>query len=336
MFICNICNKSFLRKYHLTRHQNNKKKCTSSIENSKNNEEVSQNNEEAPQKNEEAPQKIEGNEENLDNGENEENENIKQSYICSNCNKEYSRKDNLNRHIDKYCKNIMKNRENNVIIELLNENKKILDKMKDLEEKVINAPPSIINNTHNNTHNIHVTNNILNFNDLNYSIDEKFIYKCLRDGFLGDIEYLRRVYLHDIPKENRPIKCLDPSRDKCVVRKNGEWIATTGTDIYRQSLKKLADHYLRVNNCMLDSNCYYTEDSNTDLHIDFYDENNEDSDNDTKDIEEYINTYSESDNIQSSNNAKIDEYMNNLNRITRMMENKNVERVSKHMNILLK
>jgi len=333
MFICNICNKSFLRKYHLTRHQNNKKKCTSSIENSKNNEEVSQNNEEAPQKNEEAPQKIEGNEENLDNGENEENENIKQSYICSNCNKEYSRKDNLNRHIDKYCKNIMKNRENNVIIELLNENKKILDKMKDLEEKVINAPPSIINNTHNNTHNIHVTNNILNFNDLNYSIDEKFIYKCLRDGFLGDIEYLRRVYLHDIPKENRPIKCLDPSRDKCVVRKNGEWIASTGSDIYKQSLKHLIDNYLIVNNNMLDEN-QDNKNNEYDIKLELkktdiiYDDNN--------DIHEYINTYSSIDNMNTSNNTKIDEYMNNLNRITRMMESKNIDKVSKHMNILLK
>ena len=323
MFICNICNKSFLRKYHLTRHQNNKKKCTS-IENS-------QNNEEAPQNNEEAPQKIEENEGNLDNGENEENcENIKQSYICSNCNKEYSRKDNLNRHIDKYCKNIIKNRENNVIIELLNENKKILDKMKDLEEKVINAPPSIINNTHNNTHNIHVTNNILNFNDLNYSIDEKFIYKCLRDGFLGDIEYLRRVYLHDIPKENRPIKCLDPSRDKCVVRKNGEWIASTGSDIYKQSLKHLIDNYLIANNNMLDEN-QDNKNNEDDIEIKtdiIYDDNN--------DIHEYINTYSSVDNMNTSNNTKIDEYINNLNRITRMMESKNIDKVSKHMNILLK
>ena len=32
----------------------------------------------------------------------------------------------------------------------------------------------------------------------------------------------------------------------------------------------------------------------------------------------------------------MDEYVNNLNRITRMMEDKNVEKVSRHMNMLLK
>ena len=32
----------------------------------------------------------------------------------------------------------------------------------------------------------------------------------------------------------------------------------------------------------------------------------------------------------------MDEYVDNLNRITKMMEEKNVERVRKHMNILLK
>ena len=180
------------------------------------------------------------------------------------------------------------------------------------------------NNTTNN--NINITNNIINFNDLNYDVDDSFMYQCLKNGFHGDIDYLKRVYIDSVPSDIRPVKCLDPSRDKCVVRKNGEWIASTGKDIYRQSLKKLANHYLRVNNCMLDSNCYDSDDEKSDISKDEY----------TTDIEEYINTYSENDNIDSNNNEKIDEYMSNLNRITHMMDTRNVHKVSKHMNILLK
>jgi DNA-directed RNA polymerase subunit RPC12/RpoP len=309
MYDCEICKKQFSSKQRLITHQERKIKCEYLDMKEKKIED-------APKHVQTAPKMCKIVETTNMNDE---------KYKCSYCNRNFSRNYTLIRHMENNCNN----KNDNKILE------NILDRFKVLEDK-LSTKSNIIHNTTNNSNTVHITNNIVNFGDLNYDIDKDFIYSCLKGGINGDIDYLRKVYLEDIPRECRSIKCLDPSRDKCVVRKNGEWIATTGTDIYRQSLKKLADHYLRVNNCMLDSNCYYTEDSNTDLHIDFYDENNEDSDNDTKDIEEYINTYSESDNIQSSNNAKIDEYMNNLNRITRMMENKNVERVSKHMNILLK
>ena len=342
MYTCNICEKSFCRKYHLERHENNKKKCVKKIHHeiiAPKIEEITQKNEEITQKNEEKMSKNE-----------EIKENKKAGFTCEYCNREYSRKDNLNRHIEKYCRNV-KN-ETGMLIELIHENRKILDKMQHLEEKVVTAAPPVIsttnitNNTHNTNNNIHVTNNIINFNDLNYDIDKNFMYNCLKSGLPGDIEYLRKVYLDTIPRECRPVRCLDPSRDKCMVRKNGEWIASTGKDIYRQSLKRLIDNYLRVNNSMLDENvddfntdfttyCQYSNDvlsHNTDIQIDDIYMNTDDA----ADIDEYLNEYSIIENENTNNNSKMDEYVNNLNRITRMMEDKNVEKVSRHMNMLLK
>jgi hypothetical protein len=117
-----------------------------------------------------------------------------------------------------------------------------------------------------------------------------------------------------------------------MVRKNGEWIASTGKDIYRQSLKRLVDNYLRVNNSMLE------EGDTVDIEIDInnIDKTIDDNQNDFDDINEYLNEYSIQENENSNSNVKMDEYVLNLNRITRMMEDKNVIKVSRHMNILLK
>ena len=277
---------------------------------------------------------------------------------CEYCKKVFSRHDNLIRHIEKRCKLRSSdanttNNNNSILSEIINDNKKILDKVKELEGKSIIQNNTTNNTTNNNTNNnIHITNNIINFSDLNYDIDDSFMYQCLKNGFHGDIDYLRRVYIDSVPSDARPVKCLDPSRDKCVVRKNGEWIASTGKDIYRQSLRRIVDNYLRVNNSMIDE----SEGRLHDIHnmnsmnrmnsihtIDIknierqnsneYDEDNEYNDDDDVDIQEYLNHY---DTSIADNTIKMDEYVDNLNRITKMMEEKNVERVRKHMNILLK
>ena len=289
----------------------------------------------------------------------------KENNTCQYCNKAFSRLFTLNRHIEQYCmkktRSMNTKKDNNAIKldEILYENKKILDKVRDLEDKISNTPPSSIITTNNTNNNIHVTNNILNFTDLNYDIDQNFMYNCLKSGFPGDIQYLRKVYLDTIPRECRPVRCLDPSRDKCMVRKNGEWIASTGRDIYRESLRRLIYNYLKVNNNMLEENeatkdninmsssstttttTITTSSINALKEIYEYEKNNQEifldeEQQNAADIEDYLNEYSITENENSCSNEKMDEYVNNLNRITRMMEEKNVDRVRKHMNILLK
>jgi len=323
MNTCKICKKEFCSSQRLHTHLNRKFKCD------KNQTVIvpSQLDLKKPEDSQLDLRKPEDSQEKLLNFGEKMSKNVQTLLKCEYCDRNFTRIDNLNVHKKKYCKSI-KTLNNDIIHELK-------DKVKELEDKLI-VSNITTNNTTNNTNTTNTTtnnnstnniiNNIINFGDLNYDIDKEFIYNCLKAGINGDIDYLRKVYLEDIPHECRSIKCLDPSRDKCVVRKNGEWIASTGKDIYRQSLKKLANHYLRVNNCMLDSNCYDSDDDKSDISKDEY----------TTDIEEYINTYSESDNIDSNNNEKIDEYMSNLNRITHMMDTRNVHKVSKHMNILLK
>ena len=339
MYACKFCGKNFNRKYHLDRHHNKKNKCTLTETINENILISLKNVQIAPKNVQIAPKNVQTKnvQNNIQN--NEENDvsqiEVAAKHICKYCNKEFSRTYTLNRHIEKNCN---KKNTNGIQEEVLNELK---DKVKELQDKMIHTKNTITNNTIHN--NIHVTHNIINFNDINYDIDKEFIYSCLKNGFTGDIEYLRRVYIHNIPKEYRPIKCLDPSRDKCVVRKNGEWTATTGVDIYRESLKCLVDNYLIVNNNMLEENNIYDDmidikdDNNTIIkNYKYIDSSDKDAVADAEDIEEYINTYSDTDNIITSNNSKIDEYIYNLNRITRMMETKNIDKVSKHMNILLK
>jgi hypothetical protein len=352
MFACKNCGKNFIRKEHLTKHHNRKFKCLA-IEDHKNNSLPN------PQGFQEEKGTLRNPADSQENsgifgeklGKNQENEEIlgklvadfeksknseikKTGFICKYCDKIFTRSDNLKVHMNKSCKLY-----NSMHVDNKNILENILHKVNDLESKITQ------------TTTIHVTqNNILNFNDVNYDIDKTFIYNCLKNGFIGDIEYLRKVYLDNIPKECRPIKCLDPSRDKCMIRKNGEWIASTGKDIYRQSLKYVTDNYLKINNTMLEEfelSCMNDNDNNDTNNINNKNDNNKIynydiktskycNEEDAEDIHDYLKEYNTLNNEDITNNSKMDEYVHNLNRITRLMEQKNVDKVSRHMNILLK
>ena len=336
MYACEICNKLFSTNQRLKTHHERKNKCSNI--NIKKQINIDFNN--FPHKNEgdfeEKSSLTKMSEQFLKivkSDENSQKNKIKEEFKCEYCKKVYNRKDNLNRHVEKYCKS-----KNDFIHKNILEN--ILDKVKELECKSIIQNNTTNNNNNTTNNNINITNNIINFNDLNYDVDDSFMYQCLKNGFHGDIDYLKRVYIESIPSDSRPVKCLDPSRDKCVVRKNGEWIASTGKDIYRQSLKRIVDNYLRVNNSMIDDNEDRNRDNIITNHIysncndrDSIDEDYKEYNDEYIDIQEYLNHYEAENN---STNEKMDEYVDNLNRITKMMEEKNVERVRKHMNILLK
>ena len=350
MYDCKNCGKSFTRKEHLKKHHNRKFKCSENIDHNIDylkNPAVSQ----GPKWPKTVPAISQGFlgkiwvteadfeeksekyvadlEKNIFSDKKAENK--KPQNECEYCGLQFTRSDNLKAHIKKSCKMREKNLLENILV-----------KVKDIEDKI--TTPHITNNTHNTHNNIQINNTILNFSDLNYDIDKTFMYKCLKDGLPGDIEYLRHVYLDAIPYDCRPVRCLDPSRDKCIVRKNGEWIASTGKDIYRQSLKRLVDNYLRINNSMLEecdiekNNTYKKDDIADDILDDRSDDtsNNDITDNDFNDINEYLNEYTIDENQNTSNNIKMDEYVHNLNRITQMMDDKNVNKLRRQMNILLK
>jgi len=176
------------------------------------------------------------------------------SFCCSFCNKKYSSKYTLSRHLNDTCKikkdtdiekeNIFKlllekDKQKEIEInELKKQNKILMDKMDKLINlkkylkpiKTINNNQTITNNLLNSNNNIQNNFVMVNFGKEDLSIiDEKlFIDRIIKKNTISGVkipdEVLKIIHFNPMYPQLSNIYISDINRDKCMVYENSEWI----------------------------------------------------------------------------------------------------------------
>ena len=214
-FHCIFCSKKYKTKYTFLQHLNLKH--SKKIVNKKLN--TSQNLVNTSQKKENTSQK-------------KENPQKKNDLECEYCNKVFTRKDNLNRHIKKYCKkvktaNITNNTTNNTT-------------------NNINTTNNTINNNCNNTYNITINN--FGKESLE-SISDKDIFKCVNKCYNGIPALFKLIHI-DTP-ENQNLYLTNIKNPYIYIYNDNKWILNELREIldYIQKEKKgIIEEYMEKNN----------------------------------------------------------------------------------------
>jgi hypothetical protein len=242
-YICNICNKEFVRKKDLEYHQIHKKKpCIQPQEILIDPQEklIKTNN---FNKNNENIQKFDENIEKID----ENNINM----CCKFCGAYYNRKDNLKRHMEKYCKvkkiqdeekeNIfkillakdeeMKKKDNQInkleeyIKNITNINLDLNNKVNKLIEKISigNINKGVINNNNINNNIIITTDQLCNFGSEDIKQIDTKLFKNLNGKFGKEIFIECAKNIYNTLSKNKTLYFSDLSREKAMAWNNGKW-----------------------------------------------------------------------------------------------------------------
>ena len=166
--------------------------------------------------------------------------NTKKELQCNNCSKIFSRKDSLDRHLNKYCKykEEKENRED-ILQQLLKEMTQLQEKINKLENNNINnIINNNINNTQNNNNTQHNTNingsiNIVAFGKekLEEIISDDICKKILFKGFEAVPKLVE--YIHFNEKKPEYHNCYIPNlRDKyAIVYDGNNWQVKDSIDV---------------------------------------------------------------------------------------------------------
>ena len=278
IFICQLCNRHFNRKYNLNQHMKRKNPCVVIKQNLPKSSKIFQNlpkpsisfqNLPFPSKND---QSVDMNE---------------KRFSCDFCKRSYKHNYNLTKHL-KTCKK-EKEEENSLELklELAKKQIEILKLQAQVASGNTNCNNTNTNNTVNNTVNVTVNDyGKENINFLESNKYKKLITQILGNGMLGLQQYIKYKYCNPQQPENLTIKYTNDRSNNLKVRTNNEWKT-------RNKLEVIDELYDRDNNIEEVLNIYESiNDLKDDVHMDkiqvhFVDEIDKyyDDDDDDKEIE---------------------------------------------------
>jgi len=256
-YICKLCNKEFTRKSHYDAHNNRKFKCNIKVVNNDvnnithNNSQIPHNNSQIPHNNSQIPHN---------------NSQIKNNSLCCNiCGSNFTRKDNLTRHIKLYCNKNKINEakidilleQNNQINERLNklseENEELKDEIKELKDnndniqtlgqvsKTKNSKNINTNNSHNtsiNSNNINIQNNnnfIVNFGSEDLSkLTETEILASLKTLSNVFTSFIKAVHANKRLPEFSNLQILNTRSNRGLMMEDGLFVSKTYIQIIEE------------------------------------------------------------------------------------------------------
>jgi hypothetical protein len=213
---CEICNFSSKQKNDLNRHLKTKKHLNNEKKYEEENNKKLLQNYKIPQNTSFFPHNTSKN----------TNHTYKEKIKCEYCYKEYSRIDNLNRHIEKFCKkkqelDKMEN-ENNELHEIIKSQSKKISK---IEKKLEKNGKQINNTQNNNSHNtINNTIHINNYGEENLEmLTDEFKEKCVTRPFYAILEIIKKIHFNDDYPENKNMRLVNKRDNKIQVLDDGKW-----------------------------------------------------------------------------------------------------------------
>jgi regulator of replication initiation timing len=185
--------------------------------------------------------------------------------VCNYCNKTFTRKNNMIRHIDKYCKikkKIDEDKENifNKLLEEMSiikqQNKKIIKENMDIKKENKHLKNNIVikkNNTTNNTINNTTNNTQINNNiqlvafgkeDLS-QIDDKVVSVILKKGFMSVPKLIEYIHFNKNNPENHNIYIPNLTQPYSIIFNGIKWNVMNRDEILDQ-LYDEKNHFLEI------------------------------------------------------------------------------------------
>ena len=242
---CPNCGEIFNKKSTFVNHLNRKKPCVKITP--KNHQKTPKNHQKTPQCFEikESIKEVKEVKEEIDEKEN--------NFECEYCEKQFSRKFCLDRHLNGRCKK--KPEENNNKIEtnndkldlILKQNEELKNEIEKLKTK-IKKTKKTTNNININQQNINV--NIINFNDLDYDVMDKklFIQPIMNTRLQGKfiiLQMIENVYINESHPEYQNIMVTDKNRGYVKIYNNGRW-KTDNINTMNMVIDGIISHYLNI------------------------------------------------------------------------------------------
>ena len=189
-------------------------------------------------------------------------ENLTNFPICQYCQKSFKRKDNLKRHLKKYCKEKKKIDKEDFLMKQLYEQKKMFEENQKEKEKLYAYIDKLIEKTgdtniniENQTNNQIILNNFGN-EDISH-ISDKFMQKLLAIPYVGVQKLIEKVHFNKKKPENKNIALTNKKEKMIKIFKNNKW--------KYKSKNEIMDEIINTNYTRMDD--FYSEKGKDKLNI---------------------------------------------------------------------